>query len=102
MRESIRLIRLAVDGLPSGPVRARVPHIIRPPKGESYFSIESSKGELAVYLISDGSDRPFRAKVRGPSFVNLQILPELMRGHKIGDVIAILGSIDVVLGEVDR
>ncbi len=102
MRESIRLVRLAIDGLPSGPYRARVPHVIRPPKGETYFSIESSKGELAVHLISDGSIRPFRAKVRGPSFVNLQMLPELVRGHKIGDVIAILGSIDVVLGEVDR
>lgn len=102
MRESIRLIRLAIDGLPSGPYRARTPHVIRPPKGETYFSIESSKGELAVHLISDGSIKPFRAKVRGPSFVNLQMLPELVRGHKIGDVVAILGSIDVVLGEVDR
>ncbi|MCL5958167.1 MAG: NADH-quinone oxidoreductase subunit D [Chloroflexi bacterium] len=102
MRESIRLIRRAIEGLPSGTVRARVPHVIRPPNGESYFSIESSKGELAVHLISDGSERPFRAKVRGPSFVNLQMLPELMRGRKIGDAIAILGSIDVVLGEVDR
>lgn len=102
MRESIRLVRRAIDGLPSGPFRARVPHVIRPPKGETYFSIESSKGELAVHLISDGSIRPFRAKYRGPSFVNLQILPELVRGHKIGDVVSILGSIDIVLGEVDR
>ena len=102
MRESIRLVRCALGSLPGGPVRARVPHVIKLPKGETYFSIESSKGELGVHLISDGSIRPYRAKIRPPSFVNLQILPELVRGHPIGDVVAILGSIDIVLGEVDR
>ncbi|MBI4319083.1 MAG: NADH-quinone oxidoreductase subunit D [Chloroflexi bacterium] len=102
MRESIRVIQRAIDGLPGGPVRARMPHVLRPPKGETYFSIESSKGELGMHLVSDGSIRPYRMKVRAPSFVNLQILPELLRDHKLGDVVAIFGSIDVVLGEVDR
>jgi NADH-quinone oxidoreductase subunit D len=102
MGESVRLIRAAMDLLPGGPVSARVPVALRPPRGETYFAVESSKGELGIYLISDGSEYPYRAKIRGPSFVNLSILPELIRGHKMGDVIAILGSIDIVLGEVDR
>jgi NADH-quinone oxidoreductase subunit D len=100
--ESIRLCRVAIDKLPGGPICARTPIALRPPRGETYFAVESSKGELGIYFISDGSEYPWRAKIRGPSFVNLQILPELLRGHKMGDVIAILGSTDIVLGEVDR
>jgi len=102
MRESVRMVRRALEGLPEGPVRARMPHYLLPPKGETYFSIESSKGELGVYLISDGTANPYRVKVRPPSFVNLQILPELVKGQKVADIVAILGSIDVVMGEVDR
>jgi NADH-quinone oxidoreductase subunit D len=100
--ESIRLCREAIDKLPGGPIGTRTPIALRPPRGETYFALESSKGEQGVYLISDGSEYPWRAKVRGPSFVNLQILPELLRGHKMSDTIAILGSLDIVLGEVDR
>ena len=100
--ESIRLCREALDKLPGGPIGVRTPIALRPPRGETYFAIESSKGELGVYFISDGSEYPWRAKLRGPSFVNLQILPELLRGHKMGDVVAITGSLDLVLGEVDR
>jgi NADH-quinone oxidoreductase subunit D len=100
--ESIRLCRVAIDQLPPGPISARTPLALRPPRGETYFAIESSKGELGVYLISDGSEFPWRAKLRGPSFVNLQVLPELLRGYKMSDVIAILGSLDFVVGEVDR
>jgi NADH-quinone oxidoreductase subunit D len=102
MYESVRLCRVVLDKLPGGAISTRTPIALRPPRGETYFAVESSKGELGIYLISDGSEYPYRAKIRGPSFVNLQILPELLRGHKIADVIAILGSIDVVLGEVDR
>jgi NADH-quinone oxidoreductase subunit D len=102
IRESIRLCRVAIDKLPGGPICTRTPIALRPPRGETYFAVESSKGELGVYFISDGSEYPWRAKLRGPSFVNLQILPELLRGHKMSDVIAILGSTDIVLGEVDR
>jgi NADH-quinone oxidoreductase subunit D len=102
IRESIRLSRVAIDKLPGGPICTRTPIALRPPRGETYFAVESSKGELGVYFISDGSEYPWRAKLRGPSFVNLQILPELLRGHKMSDVIAILGSTDIVLGEVDR
>ena len=100
--ESIRLCRVALDKLPAGPISARVPIALRPPRGETYFAVEGSKGELGIYLISDGSEYPWRAKIRGPSFVNLQILPELLRGHIISDEIAIMGSLDFVLGEVDR
>lgn len=100
--ESIRLCRVAIDKMPGGPICTRTPIALRPPRGETYFAIEGSKGELGVYFISDGSEYPWRAKLRGPSFVNLQILPELLRGHKMSDVIAILGSTDIVLGEVDR
>jgi NADH-quinone oxidoreductase subunit D len=100
--ESIRLCRVAMDKMPGGPISTRTPIALRPPRGETYFAIESSKGELGIYFISDGSEYPWRAKIRGPSLVNLQILPELLRGHKMSDVVAILGSIDIVLGEVDR
>ncbi len=102
IQESMRLCRVAIDQLPAGPISARTPVALRPPRGETYFAIESSKGELGVYLISDGSEYPWRAKLRGPSFVNLQILPELLRGYKMSDVIAVLGSLDFVVGEVDR
>jgi len=100
--ESIRLCRVAIDKLPGGPISTRTPIALRPPRGETYFAIESSKGELGIYFISDGSEYPWRAKLRGPSFVNLQVLPELLRGHKMSDVVAIMGSTDIVLGEVDR
>ena len=102
MWESLRLCREVLDKLPGGSICQRVPLAVRPPRGETYFAVESPRGEEALYMISDGSEYPYRAKLRGPSFVNLQILPELIRGAKIGDVVAILGSIDIVLGDVDR
>ena len=100
--ESIRLCRVAMDKMPGGAICTRTPIALRPPRGETYFAIESSKGEEGIYFISDGSEYPWRAKIRGPSFVNLQILPELLRGHKMSDAVAIIGSLDLVLGEVDR
>ncbi len=102
IKESIRLCRIAIDKMPGGSISARVPIALRPPRGETYFAVESSKGELGIYLISDGGEYPWRGKIRGPSFVNLQILPEMLRGYKMGDVVAITGSLDLVLGEVDR
>lgn len=102
MAESLRLCRVALDRMPSGPIAARVPIALRLRRGETYFAIENSRGEYGFYLISDGSEYPWRAKMRAPSFVNLQLLPELLRGYRISDVIAILGSFDLVLGCVDR
>lgn len=101
-QESTRLCRVTIDSLPPGSISVRTPLALRPPRGETYFSVEGSKGDLGVYLISDGSEYPWRAKLRGPSFVNLQVFPEMIRGYKISDVISILGSLDFVVGEVDR
>ncbi len=102
MNESIRLCRVAIDKLPPGPISSRVPIALRPPRGETYFAIENSRGEYGFYMISDGSEYPWRAKMRSPSLSNLSLLPELLRGHRISDAIAILGSIDIILGCVDR
>ena len=100
--ESIRLCRIALDRMPPGPISARVPLALRPRRGETYYAIENSRGEYGFYLISDGSEYPWRAKMRSPSFSNLQILPELLRGYRVSDAIAIVGSIDLLLGCVDR
>jgi NADH-quinone oxidoreductase subunit D len=102
-RQSLRIIRQALDGLPEGPIVGRVPRLIRPPAGETYHAIESPKGELGYFIASDGnSNAPYRFRVRPPSFCNLQALPRLVKGHLVADVVALIGSIDIVLGEVDR
>jgi NADH-quinone oxidoreductase subunit D len=102
-RQSVRIIRQAVAGLPEGPIVGKVPRLIKPPAGETYHAIESPKGELGYFIVSDGkSNTPYRFRVRPPSFCNLQALPRLIRGHLIADVVALIGSIDIVLGEVDR
>jgi len=101
--QSIRIIRQALDGLPEGPVIGRVPRLIKPPAGETYHAIESPKGEIGFFIVSDGkSNTPYRFRVRPPSFCNLQALPQLIKGHLVSDVVALIGSIDIVLGEVDR
>jgi NADH-quinone oxidoreductase subunit D len=102
-RQSVRIIRQAIEGLPEGPVVGKVPRLIKPPAGETYHAIESPKGELGFFIVSDGrSNSPYRFRVRPPSFCNLQALPQLIRGHLVADVVAMIGSIDIVLGEVDR
>ena len=101
--QAVRIIRQATEGLPEGPVVGKVPRLIKPPAGETYHAIESPKGELGYFLVSDGkSPNPYRFRVRPPSFCNLQALRRLIRGHLVADVVALIGSIDVVLGEVDR
>ena len=128
IRESIKIIRQAMDKIPSqGPFRAEVPGIIPPsreemktsiegliyhfkiftegfaaPPGEVYSAIESPRGELGIFMASDGSAKPYRVKFRAPSFVNLQSLPKLCEGRLIADVVACIGTTDIVLGEVDR
>jgi NADH-quinone oxidoreductase subunit D len=102
-RQSIRIIRQALDGLPEGPIIGKVPRLIKPPAGETYHAIESPKGEIGFFIASDGkSNAPYRFRVRPPSFCNLQALPQLITGHLVADVVALIGSIDIVLGEVDR
>jgi NADH-quinone oxidoreductase subunit D len=102
MRQSVRIIRQAVEGLPQGPIMAKVPKVIKPPVGEIYHSIEAPKGELGYFIVSDGSTQPYRVRVRPPSFVNLQALDKMVRGLLIADVVAVIGTLDIVLGEVDR
>ncbi len=127
MRQSLRIIEQAANNLPDGPYIADLPEIVLPrkelvytkmeslirhfvlvyegfktPPGEIYHSVENPKGELGYYVVSDGSGKPYRMRVRGPSFVNLQALPKMVEGRLLADVIAAIGSIDIVLGEVDR
>jgi NADH-quinone oxidoreductase subunit D len=102
IRQSLRIIRQAMDKIPSGPVRADVPHLVRPPAGECYCCIEGPKGELGFYLVSDNSIAPYRNHVRSTSLINLTALREMVRGWKVADLIVIFGSIDITMGEVDR
>ena len=127
MRQSLRIVQQAMEGLPEGPVKANAPHIVlpdresmktsiealiyhfkivaegfHPPVGEVYQAIESPRGELGFYIVSDGSPKPFRCHVRAPSFANLQALPKMIEGRLIADVVACIGTIDIILGEVDR
>lgn len=105
IRQSRRILEQVVERLPDtegGHIAPKVKQNIKPPVGEAYARIESPKGELGFYLVSDGSDRPYRYKVRAPSLINLTPLRDICRGYKVADIVTILGSIDIVLGEVDR
>ena len=127
MRQSVRIVRQALDGMPSGPWRADAPHVLLPdrekmktqmesliyhfkivtegfavPEGEVYQAIESPRGEMGYYVCSDGTAKPYRVHMRSPSFANLQALDPMCSGKLIADVVAAIGSIDIVLGEIDR
>jgi NADH:ubiquinone oxidoreductase subunit D len=127
LRQSVRIIRQCLDQLPSGPVMTGDPRYAIPekmdvmrnmeslihqfvimskyvpmPKGDVYVATEAPKGELGFYIVSDGTGRPYRIKIRAPSFINLSALPKMAMGHMVADVIACIGTIDIVLGECDR
>jgi NADH-quinone oxidoreductase subunit D len=127
MHQSLSIIEQAINNLPDGPYIADLPEVVLPKKelvytkmeslirhfvivyegfktpiGEVYHSVENPKGELGYYIVSDGSGKPYRMRVRGPSFVNLQALTKMVEGRLLADVIAAIGSIDIVLGEIDR
>ena len=102
MRQSTEIVRQALRDLPDGPSKVDVPLSIRPPVGEAYARVESPKGELGYYVVSDGGTAPYRFHVRAPSFINLSLLKEMVVGHSVADAIVAFGSIDIVLGEVDR
>ncbi|MDQ3686321.1 MAG: NADH-quinone oxidoreductase subunit D [Acidobacteriota bacterium] len=102
MRQSRRIVQQALQKMPDGPVNAKVPKIIKPPAGDYYHSIEGPKGEIGCYLVSDGSSRPARMRVRPPCLINLQALRQMCVGHLVADVVAIIGTLDIVLGEIDR
>tara|TARA_Y100000588_G_scaffold61337_2_gene60578 strand:- start:1194 stop:2318 length:1125 start_codon:yes stop_codon:yes gene_type:complete len=102
MRESIKIIENAMRDMPNGDILAKVRRIARPPKGEAFVRTESPRGDLGVFVVSDGSDMPYRVKVRAPSFANLQALQLMLEGAYLADAVLILGSIDIIMGEVDR
>ncbi len=127
MRESIGMVKQALDGMPDGPVKAAAPRVVLPdrekmktqmealiyhfkivtegfavPAGEVYQAIESPRGEMGYYVVSDGTAKPYRVHMRSPSYANLQALPKMCEGKLIADVVAAIGSIDIVLGEIDR
>jgi NADH-quinone oxidoreductase subunit D len=102
MRQSLRIIEQASKDIPAGPVKAEVPHLIRPPAGEAYAHIEAPKGELGFYIVSDNSIAPYRCHVRPTSLINLAALRQMVRGWKVADLIIVFGSIDITMGEVDR
>ena len=102
MRQALRIVEQAVEDIPPGPIMGKVPKVIKPPVGEAYVSIEAPKGELGYYVVSDGTTQPYRCRVRPPSFVNLQALDRMVRGGLIADIVAVIGTLDIVLGEVDR
>ena len=102
MKESAKILEQAMGSIPSGDVMTKVPKIIRPPAGEAYSRVEGPRGDIGVYLISDGSDKPYRIKMRKPSFSNLCILRDIVKGLKIADIIAVIGSLDLIIPEMDR
>jgi len=102
IRQSARIILQAVDKIPSGPLQAKVPRIIKVPKGQVYVRAENPKGEMGYYIVSEGGRIPYRVKIRSASFSNLSILPWVLQGALVPDLVAIMGSLDFVLGDVDR
>ncbi len=127
MRESVKICQQALDGMPPGPIKADAPKVVLPdreqmktqmeslihhfkivtegfavPAGEVYQAIESPRGEMGYYVVSDGTAKPYRVHMRNPSFATLQALQTMCQGRLLADVVAVIGSIDIVLGEIDR
>jgi len=102
MEQSVKILEQALDKIPAGKHRISLPQKIKPSKGEAYARIEAPRGDTGVYIVSDGTEKPWRLKFRAPSFSNLSVLPELVRGRKIPDIMANVGSLDIILPEIDR
>jgi len=102
MRQSRLICLQAIENIPDGPILGKVGKVLKPAAGEIYHSIEAPKGILGYYIVSDGTTQPYRVRIRPPSFVNLQALDKMIRGHLVADVVAVIGTLDIVLGEVDR
>lgn len=102
MRQARRILEQALRDIPEGPIMGKVPRVFRPPKGYAYARSEGPKGEMGFYIESEGKTEPYRFHIRAPSFINLGVLSQLVLGHKVADAVVILGSIDIVMGEVDR
>ncbi|MGB9359801.1 MAG: NADH-quinone oxidoreductase subunit D 1 [Acidimicrobiia bacterium] len=102
IRESVKIVLQAIDKIPPGPLRSKAPRVLKVPKGQVYVRGENPKGEFGYYIISEGGQKPYRLKIRSTSFSNLSILPWVLKGALIPDLVAIMGSLDFVLGDVDR
>ena len=102
IRQAASIVQQAVDTIPSGPLQAKVPRVIKVPKGECYVRAENPKGEMGYYVVSEGGLGPYRLKIRSASFSNLSILPWVLEDTLVPDIIATMGSFDFVLGDVDR
>lgn len=102
IRQASRIVRQAVEQMPSGPLQAKVPRVLKAPKGQVYSRAENPKGEFGFHIVSEGGKMPYRLKIRSTSFSNLTILPWVLQGQLIPDLVAIMGSLDFVLGDVDR
>ncbi len=102
LRQSARIIEQALDAMPGGPVNMKIPPMLRPPAGEAFSAVETGRGEWSNYLVSDGSLRPYRLKLRDSCFVSVSTLPKILPGYKIADVVGIAGSLDLIMGAVDR
>ena len=103
MYESLRIVKQALEQMPEGNVASSLGRkLVRPPKGEVFMRAENPRGDFGVYLVSDGTDKPYRIKIRPPSFCNLSAIRHLLKGIWVADSVVVLGSLDIVLGEVDR
>jgi NADH-quinone oxidoreductase subunit D/NADH-quinone oxidoreductase subunit C/D len=102
MKESIRIIEQLIDGIPEGDFQAKTKAVLKLPKGEFYTRVETARGELGVYIVSEGGTTPYRIKFRSPGFSNLSALDHMVRGSKIGDLMATMGTLDLVIPDIDR
>jgi NADH-quinone oxidoreductase subunit D/NADH-quinone oxidoreductase subunit C/D len=102
MNESIKIIEQFIDNIPEGEFQAKTKAVLKLPKGEFYSRVETARGELGVYIVSEGGTTPYRIKFRSPGFSNLSVLDHMIRGGKIGDLIAAMGTLDLVIPDIDR
>jgi len=102
MNQSIRIIEQLIDNIPEGDHQAKTKAVLKLPKGEFYTRVETARGELGVYIVSEGGTTPYRIKFRSPGFSNLSALDHMARGSKIGDLIAMMGTLDLVIPDIDR
>lgn len=102
MRQSVSIIEQLIDNIPDGDFQEKTKNVIKLPKGDFYQRVETPRGELGVYIVSEGGSSPYRIKYRSPNFSNLSVLPEVAKGSKIGDLVAIMATIDLVIPDIDR
>ncbi|MCX6315518.1 MAG: hypothetical protein NTX08_12355 [Sphingobacteriales bacterium] len=102
MKQSIRIIEQLIDQIPEGDFQAKTKAVLKLPKGEFYTRVETARGELGVYIVSEGATTPYRIKFRSPGFSNLSALDSMARGSKLGDLVAMMGTLDLVIPDIDR